>query len=169
MSQRAGSHSQHADHGRRAHPHGAAAGYTLAHAGRQVRFGPVAFWIVVGTVVIMGAWSITTATYFAFRDSVLARLISRQSDMQVGYEDREPIEDVLPLEARPRLAQGQRLPSSATPSPASWRTSISSFCEITLLDPSTTTRSIRFRSSRTLPFHGSWTRKSRAPGRGVRA
>jgi murein DD-endopeptidase MepM/ murein hydrolase activator NlpD len=90
MSQRAGSHTQHADHGgrTRARPHGAAAGYTLAHAGRQVRFGPVAFWIVVGTVVIMGAWSITTATYFAFRDSVLARLISRQTDMQFAYEDR---------------------------------------------------------------------------------
>jgi murein DD-endopeptidase MepM/ murein hydrolase activator NlpD len=60
----------------------------LAHAGRQIRFGPVAFWIVVGAIVIMGAWSITTATYFAFRDSVLARLISRQTEMQFAYEDR---------------------------------------------------------------------------------
>jgi hypothetical protein len=33
--------------------------YTLAHAGKQVRFGPVAFWIAVGTVVIMAVWSIT--------------------------------------------------------------------------------------------------------------
>lgn len=24
-------------------------GYTLQHAGRQIRIGPVAFWIVVGT------------------------------------------------------------------------------------------------------------------------
>ena len=58
------------------------------HAGRQLRIGPIAFWIVVGTLVIMAAWSITTATYFAFRDDVLTRLVSREADMQFGYEDR---------------------------------------------------------------------------------
>ena len=62
--------------------------YTLVHAGRQVRIGPVAFWIVVGTLVIMGVWSIATGTYFAFRDDVLTRLIGRQADMQFAYEDR---------------------------------------------------------------------------------
>src|SRR5258708_17050078 len=65
-----------------------AADYTLLHAGRQVRIGPVAFWVVVGTLVIMAAWSITTATYFAFRDDVLTRLVSREAEMQFGYEDR---------------------------------------------------------------------------------
>ena len=65
-----------------------AAGYTLAHAGRQLRLGPIAFWVVVGTLVIMAVWTITTATYFAFRDDVLTRLIARQADMQFGYEDR---------------------------------------------------------------------------------
>jgi murein DD-endopeptidase MepM/ murein hydrolase activator NlpD len=65
-----------------------AAGYTLAHAGRQLRLGPIAFWVVVGTLVIMAVWTITTATYFAFREDVLTRLISRQADMQFGYEDR---------------------------------------------------------------------------------
>ena len=64
------------------------AGYTLAHAGRQIRFGPVAFWITVGTVVIMAGWSITTATYFAFRDDVLKGLIARQAAQQFAYEDR---------------------------------------------------------------------------------
>jgi murein DD-endopeptidase MepM/ murein hydrolase activator NlpD len=64
------------------------AGYTLAHAGHQLRLGPIAFWIVVGTLVIMAAWSITTATYFAFRDDVLSGLIARQADMQYAYEDR---------------------------------------------------------------------------------
>ena len=64
------------------------ADYTLAHAGRQVRIGPVAFWIVVGTLVIMASWSIATATYFAFRDDVLTRLIARQAEMQFAYEDR---------------------------------------------------------------------------------
>jgi murein DD-endopeptidase MepM/ murein hydrolase activator NlpD len=64
------------------------ADYTLLHGGRQVRLGPVAFWIVVGTLVIMAGWSVTTATYFAFREDVLTRLIARQTDIQYGYEDR---------------------------------------------------------------------------------
>lgn len=64
------------------------AAYVFAHAGRQVRFGPVVFWIVVGSVVLMGGWSAATATYFAFRDDVLTRLIARQAQMQYAYEDR---------------------------------------------------------------------------------
>jgi murein DD-endopeptidase MepM/ murein hydrolase activator NlpD len=63
-------------------------GYTLVHAGKQVRFGPVAFWIVVGTVTALGVWSAATATYFAFRDDVLTRLLARQAEMQYAYEDR---------------------------------------------------------------------------------
>lgn len=63
-------------------------GYTLAHAGKQVRFGPVMFWIVVGTISLLGVWSAATATYFAFRDDVLTRLIARQAEMQYSYEDR---------------------------------------------------------------------------------
>ena len=51
-------------------------------------FGPVVFWIVVGTVVVLGMWSAATATYFAFRDDVLTRLIARQAEMQYAYEDR---------------------------------------------------------------------------------
>src|SRR5262249_16046037 len=58
------------------------------HAGRQVRFGPAAFSIGVGTVVIMAVWSITSATYLAFRDDVLRTLITRQADQQFAYEDR---------------------------------------------------------------------------------
>src|SRR3954469_5740766 len=103
MSYRSGQYSQYPqqhphDHGRpsaqRAQPAIAApvrraqGGYTLVHAGKQVRFGPVVFWIVVGTVAVLGAWSATTATYFAFRDDVLTRLIARQADMQYAYEDR---------------------------------------------------------------------------------
>jgi murein DD-endopeptidase MepM/ murein hydrolase activator NlpD len=91
-------HSQ--DHGRsparRPAAHAAAAaaepasgaGYTIVHAGKQVRFGPVVFWIAVGTVVLLGMWSAATATYFAFRDDVLTRLIARQAEMQYAYEDR---------------------------------------------------------------------------------
>src|SRR6516225_4056874 len=104
MSYRSGQYSgypQHHphDHGRplarrastQAHSAGATAaqsGYTIVHAGKQVRFGPVAFWIVVGTVTLLGMWSAATATYFAFQDDVLTRLIARQAEMQYAYEDR---------------------------------------------------------------------------------
>jgi len=102
MSSRSGHHQKHhhpQDHGRslarrpvaqHAAPTAAASGegYTLVHAGKQVRFGPVVFWIAVGTVVLLGMWSAATATYFAFRDDVLTRLIARQAEMQYAYEDR---------------------------------------------------------------------------------
>jgi murein DD-endopeptidase MepM/ murein hydrolase activator NlpD len=103
MSYRSGHHSEYTqhhpqDHGRpftrRATASSSAApsaredGYTLIHAGRQVRVGPVVFWIVVGTVTVLGMWSAATATYFAFRDDVLTRLIARQAEMQYAYEDR---------------------------------------------------------------------------------
>jgi murein DD-endopeptidase MepM/ murein hydrolase activator NlpD len=89
-------HGHHAQQQPRAHSAAAMShhvqrnrnGYTLQHGGRQVRIGPIAFWIVVGTLVIMAIWSIGTGTYFAFRDDVLTRLIGRQAQMQFAYEDR---------------------------------------------------------------------------------
>ena len=78
-SQQAQAHS-----GRRRH----AADYTLVHRGRQMRLGPVAFWVVVGSLVVMAGWSVLTGTYFAFHDDVLKRLIARHADMQFAYEDR---------------------------------------------------------------------------------
>ena len=94
MSYRSGHHTEYHhnhDHGRQSarHPAGNASatpqpaqnGYTLVHAGKQVRFGPVAFWIVIGSVTALGMWSAATATYFAFRDDVLTRLIARQAEM----------------------------------------------------------------------------------------
>jgi murein DD-endopeptidase MepM/ murein hydrolase activator NlpD len=105
MSNRSGHYSDHTQHHHQ-HDHGkpparrpsenqasaparpAEQGYTLVHAGKQVRFGPVVFWIVVGTVIMLGMWSAATATYFAFRDDVLTRLIARQAEMQYAYEDR---------------------------------------------------------------------------------
>jgi murein DD-endopeptidase MepM/ murein hydrolase activator NlpD len=104
MSYRSGHHSEYPQH--HSHDHGrtssrratashalalpahAREGYTLVHAGKQVRFGPVVFWIVIGTVTVLGMWSAATATYFAFRDDVLTRLIARQAEMQYAYEDR---------------------------------------------------------------------------------
>src|SRR5215203_4343178 len=101
MSYRSGHHySDHHhphDHGRtpprRPASHAKAAaidgdGYTIVHAGKQVRLGPVVFWIVVGTITLLGMWSAATATYFGFRDDVLTRLIARQAEMQYAYEDR---------------------------------------------------------------------------------
>jgi murein DD-endopeptidase MepM/ murein hydrolase activator NlpD len=102
MSNRTGHHAEYPhhrpqDHGRTSgrRPTGGRApaaptqdGYTIVHAGKQVRFGPVVFWIVIGTVTVLGMWSAATATYFAFRDDVLTRLIARQAEMQYAYEDR---------------------------------------------------------------------------------
>src|SRR6185437_7536245 len=70
------------------HLHRAQGGYTLVHGGRQVRIGPIAFWIVVGTLVVMAVWSVATGTYFAFRENVLTGLIGREATMRTGYEDR---------------------------------------------------------------------------------
>ncbi|RTL52982.1 MAG: M23 family peptidase [Bradyrhizobiaceae bacterium] len=104
MSSRSGHYSDHAHH--HGHDHGRVPqrrpaqnyvqprqpknphAYTLAHHGKQVRVGPVVFWIVTGSIILMGVWSAVTATYFAFRDDVLTRLIARQAEMQYAYEDR---------------------------------------------------------------------------------
>ena len=90
MSRRSSAQHHHRNHSRR--PQGAAAprwaGWRLIHAGRQLRIGPIAFWVVVGTLVIMAVWTISTATYFAFREDVLTRLIARQTEMRFAYEDR---------------------------------------------------------------------------------
>jgi len=97
MSHRYDSRSVRRPSEERAHRHAAAStragvqrrdDYTLGLAGHQIRFGPIAFWTLIGTLVIMAAWSVVTATYFAFRDDVLTRLIVRQTDIQYAYEDR---------------------------------------------------------------------------------
>jgi len=93
MSHRSKGHSYRADSGRVVGadaPRGGArrTDYTLVHAGRQVRLGPVTFWITVGSLVIMATWSLATGTYFAFHDDVLTRLIARQKQQQFAYEDR---------------------------------------------------------------------------------
>jgi hypothetical protein len=49
---------------------------------------PFAFWLLVAAVAAMSVWTITTASYFAFREDVLTRLVARQTEMQFGYEDR---------------------------------------------------------------------------------
>src|SRR5581483_10729650 len=93
MSSRVSDHHYRADSGRvvaHGHPRGRArpSDYTVAHGKRQIRLGPVSFWIVVGSLVIMGVWSLATGTYFAFHDDVLARLLARQAEQRFAYEDR---------------------------------------------------------------------------------
>jgi murein DD-endopeptidase MepM/ murein hydrolase activator NlpD len=84
MSHRYGSSQRHGRERHVAHK----GEYTIGHAGRQFRLGPVAFWITVSVLVIMACWTAGTATYFAFRDDVLTRLLARQAEMQYAYEDR---------------------------------------------------------------------------------
>src|SRR5579872_2113574 len=80
--------ARYAGYGHQPRELGRSAGITIAHAGRQIRLRPLAFWIAVGTVVIMAGWSVATATYFAFRDDVLKELMARQAEQQYAYEDR---------------------------------------------------------------------------------
>jgi hypothetical protein len=61
-----------------------------ADAPRQVRLGPVAFWIITGTLVILAVWTIITATYFAFREDVLAKLVARHAEMQFALKIASP-------------------------------------------------------------------------------
>ena len=86
MPRRSSSQYHHRDDSCR--PHARRAGLSLVHAGRQVRIGPIAFWVVVGTLVIMAVWTISTATYFAFREDVLTRLVACQAEIRFAYEDR---------------------------------------------------------------------------------
>src|SRR5260370_20645078 len=64
--------------------------YTFGHRGRQIRFGPIAFWSVVGGLVIMAGWSPATATYFAFPEDGLARPVPRPAHMPDAHEDPIP-------------------------------------------------------------------------------
>lgn len=56
--------------------------------GRRARLGAISLWVVVGALLTAGAWSITSTTFFAFREDVRAGLIARQAEMQSAYEDR---------------------------------------------------------------------------------
>jgi murein DD-endopeptidase MepM/ murein hydrolase activator NlpD len=87
-SQTAAEHARSARKDARPRSAKAPSGYTLAHAGRQVRIGPIVFWLSVSGLLVMALWSAGTATYFAFRDDLLTRLIARQAEMQHAYEDR---------------------------------------------------------------------------------
>jgi murein DD-endopeptidase MepM/ murein hydrolase activator NlpD len=88
------SHPGYGHYHRHLHPDGVPArrtargSYSFGLGARQIRFGPVAFWSIIGGLVIMAGWSLVTATYFAFREDVLGRLIARQAHMQYAYEDR---------------------------------------------------------------------------------
>lgn len=56
--------------------------------GREIRLRPAKFWALVVCLAVAGAWSIVSATYLAFRDDLLVRLIAYEADMQASYERR---------------------------------------------------------------------------------
>ena len=75
----------------RSHPAGRGYGQATTRmptADDSCASGPLAFWLLLVALAMMAVWTITTATYFAFREDVLTRLIARQTEMQYGYEDR---------------------------------------------------------------------------------
>ena len=72
----------------RAAVHGLVTPHTLTRGARQLRLRPLKFWLWLAIMAAMGVWTITTASYFAFREDVLTRLLARQTEMQFGYEDR---------------------------------------------------------------------------------
>jgi murein DD-endopeptidase MepM/ murein hydrolase activator NlpD len=61
---------------------------TLVHGRRPVRVGRVAFWVIVGTLTVLAGWTTLTATYFAFHDDVLKRLVKHQAEVRFSYEDQ---------------------------------------------------------------------------------
>ena len=56
--------------------------------GRNVRIGRVAFWVIVGTLTVLAGWTTVSATYFAFHDDVLKRLVRHQAEARSSYEDQ---------------------------------------------------------------------------------
>ncbi|MFZ2137319.1 MAG: M23 family peptidase, partial [Xanthobacteraceae bacterium] len=72
----------------RAAVHGLVTPHALTRGARQLRLRPLKFWLWLAIMAAMGVWTITTASYFAFREDVLTRLLARQTEMQFGYEDR---------------------------------------------------------------------------------
>ena len=91
-----GRHAEHYDHH---HPHATntARGGASANASAtrlparpvgQVRLGRVAFWSIVGTLVVLAAWTTLSATYLAFHDDALKRLVKHQAEVRSSYEDR---------------------------------------------------------------------------------
>ena len=60
----------------------------VPHGGRKVRIGRVAFWVAVGTLTVLAGWTTVSATYFAFHDDVLKRLVKHQAEVRSSYEDQ---------------------------------------------------------------------------------
>ena len=78
-------------------------GYTLVHAGKQVRFGPVVFWIVVGTV--------DRARHVVGGDRDLFRVSRRRADAA----DRPPGRDAIRLRGPHRRIARQGRPHHQPP------------------------------------------------------
>jgi murein DD-endopeptidase MepM/ murein hydrolase activator NlpD len=87
----AGTRDSGADSARRPEPHGRPDRHAAKHNRHtvgHVRLRPATLWIAAAAFVIMGGWSLATATYFAFHDDVIKGLIARHRSAQFAYEDR---------------------------------------------------------------------------------
>ncbi len=63
---------------------------TLVYGGgtRSISIKPLLFYILAGVLPVLGLWYLFASVYFIFRDDMLASLMTRQAEMQYGYEDR---------------------------------------------------------------------------------
>src|SRR5260370_26339974 len=68
----------------------AAGSYALVHAGRQWQFGPIAFWIVIGILVVMAGLTLITAPHFPLPDAVPTPVPRGPRQMQLRFPDRVP-------------------------------------------------------------------------------
>ena len=73
----------------RARPRSAAVGpYKVETGSRQFRIRPLVFWTSASLMTAMALWSAGTATYFCTPRRHDCGLMTRQGEMQRGYEDR---------------------------------------------------------------------------------
>src|SRR5260370_34936413 len=77
--------------------------YTFGHRGRQIRFGPIAFWSVVGGLGIMAGAAPPPPAPLALREGGLARLTAPQAHPHDPPERRATaVRDPAALRARSR-------------------------------------------------------------------
>src|SRR5262249_60272881 len=55
--------------------------------GRNESVGAVTFCPAVGTLIVLAGWTTVSATYIAFHDDVLKRLVKHQAEVRSSYED----------------------------------------------------------------------------------
>ncbi|BAT60857.1 murein DD-endopeptidase MepM [Variibacter gotjawalensis] len=62
--------------------------YTIESGKRAFRVRPLTLWASASVIAAMTVWSVGSAAYFTFSDTIVSGMISQQSVMQRSYEDR---------------------------------------------------------------------------------